>query len=167
MSVQLYSVATMLEVQLREVDDPAEIKAFHDHIESRIVGYKSDFSEYNKNITRYLDENHALNDRTLWQNIATVATAGASFVLGGIAGLIPGSKLAQKVDSLFVDQQKQLKAERVGMATELIEPLSDTERLNAPLQVLETLEKIKSQPVEILQIEGEYYTNFPEILVPA
>ena len=75
--------------------------------------------------------------------------------------MLPGAKLAKKVDELFVDQRKQLKAERVGMAEEFIGQLSDDTRINAPLQVLETLEKIKSRPVKILRIGDEYYTNLP------
>lgn len=161
-SVQLYSVATMLEVQLREVDDPAEIHAYQKQIKSRINGYKTDYAECSAKITQYLNENHVLNDRSFWQNVAAVASAGAGVVLGGIAGLLPGARLAKKVDELFVDQRKQLKTERIGMVEELIRPLSDETRLNAPLQVLETLEKVKSQPVEILRIGDEYYTNLPD-----
>lgn len=131
-------------------------------IKSRINGYKTDYAECSAKITQYLNENHVLNDRSFWQNVAAVASAGAGVVLGGIAGLLPGARLAKKVDELFVDQRKQLKTERIGMVEELIRPLSDETRLNAPLQVLETLEKVKSQPVEILRIGDEYYTNLPD-----
>ncbi len=161
-SVQLYSVATTLEVQLRGVDDPAEIKTYHKQIESRIVDYRTVLAECNAKITQYLNENHVLNDRPFWQNVAAVASAGAGIVLGGIAGLLPGARLAKKVDELFVDQRKQLKAERVGMAEEMIEPFPDEARLNAPLQVLKTLEKVKSRSVEILRIGDEHFTNLPD-----
>ena len=167
MSVQLYSVATLLEVQIREVDNPAEIKAYHEQMEGRILTYKADFSGCSGNITKYLDENHALNDRSLWQNIATAATAGASFVLGGVAAVFPGIKLAEKVDGLFKDSQKKLKAERVEMAGDLIAPLADATRLEAPLQILNTMERVRTQDVEILQIGDEFYTNLPENLVTA
>ena len=65
-------------------------------------------------------------------------------------------------DYTLKERRKQLKTERIGMVEELIRPLSDETRLNAPLQVLETLEKVKSQPVEILRIGDEYYTNLPD-----
>lgn len=167
MSVQLYSVATLLEVQVRELDDAAEIKAYRNQMNERIITYKTDFTECSANISRYLDENHALNDRSIWQNIASIATAGAAAAVGGLFALFPGIKLAHKVDDLFVDQQKKLKAERVEMAGDLIDPLADASRLEAPVQILNSMEQVRTHDVEILQIGSDYYTNLPENVITA
>lgn len=167
MSVQLYSVATLLEVQIRDLDNSAEIKAYYNQMKCRIDTYKLDFSECSARITQYLDENHALNERSFWQTVASVATAGAAAFVGGVLAILPGVKLAKKVDGLFTDQQKKLKDERVEMAGDLIEPLADVTKLEAPLQILENIERAKTQDVEILKIGPDYYTNLPATIVSA
>lgn len=161
-SVQIYSVATLLEIQLNDVDATEELVAYKKQIEKRVAEYRESLEAARSVIEKYLDESHVLNDRSLLQNIATAGTAVASTFLGGIMGLIGGIKLSNKVDEWFSDDQKRRKASHIDLANAYLASVSDEGVLEAPLETIGRMIQVSEEGVEIVLIDGTWYTNLPE-----
>lgn len=161
-SVQIYSVATLLEIQLNDIDAVEELVAYKKQIENRVTEYRESLTEAKAVIEQYIDKSHVLNDRSWLQNIATAGTAAASAFLGGIAGLLGGIKLSGKVDELFTDDRKKRKASHVDQANAYLDPVSDEGILEAPLETIRRMIQVCEEGAEIVLIDGTWYTNLPE-----
>ncbi len=166
-SVRLYGLATLMEVQLNQIYDLKEINAFRRQVEERIHLFIKDFKECRSKVDKYLDENHALNDLTGWQNAAMYGTFGASSAIGGLIGNVSsgisfGGKLAQKVGKHFSYKHKKMKAIREIQAQEQIESRLDEEKLVESLRLFDAYERMNTQTVEFLRVGEEYYTDMPK-----
>ena len=160
-AAQLYCVATLLEVQLRGITDTDELSAYRTQMNTRVEQYLNDYALCENDLSDYLSKNHVLNDRSFLQNLATGATTVVSIALGGIAGIFPGLRLASNVDDLFKDNQKRIKAERVGYVKQFMDELSDVSSLLSPVKAVTNYISSVGKEIDIVKIGDEYYTNIP------
>lgn len=160
-AAQLYCVATLLEVQLRNITDPDELSAYRTQINARVEQFKDDRSSCEQALQDYLDKNHTLNGRSVWQNIATVGTTAVSVALGVKLRIFPSLHLASEVDGLFKNHQKQKKAERVTLAKQYMDELSDVALLESPIHTITAYIDSVGKEIELVKIGDDYYTNIP------
>lgn len=160
-AAQLYGIATLQEVQLRNVTDPNELRKYQEQIERRIEQFKQDYDTGYKAITDYLDKTHALNDRSILQWIASAAGAAAmASSKSGIAANI-GERAFSFVDGLLSDRQKRRKEELVAQINDCFESLKDAIALEAPSSAINLYIETVGQEIEFIRIGEEYYTNLP------
>lgn len=161
-AVQLYSVATLLEVRFSNITNPDELGKFHSQIDSRVEQYKQDNADCEKQLFAYIEQSHVLNDRSLVQNLATAGTVALSAVSSVVSGVFPGLHAAFAVDDLFTEQQKKKKDERIDLAKRYISHTSDVSSLDAPSAAISSFIDLVSARIEIVQVGDELYTNIPE-----
>lgn len=162
-AAQLYGIATLLEVQLRNVTDPNELQKYREQIERRIDQFKRDYDAGYKAITDYLDKTHALNHRSIPQWIVSGAAAGAAMVTGKSGSAAnSGDKAFTFVDGLFSDRQKRRKEEMATQINERFEQIKDTIALESPSSAIKFYIETVGQEIEFIKIGEEYYTNLPQ-----
>ncbi|MBQ2833979.1 MAG: hypothetical protein IJE71_05155 [Clostridia bacterium] len=162
-AAQLYGIATLFEIQLRNVTDPGELLKYREQIERRITQFKQDYDTGYAATLDYMDKTHALNDRSLMQWIASGATVGAAALASGKAGIIAniGGKAFSFVDGLFSDRQKRKKEELSDQVNNCFEPLKDTLSLESPSSAINFYIETVGKEIEFIKIGEEYYTNLP------
>ena len=160
-AAQLYCVATLLEVQLRDISDIDELSKYQTQMNSRVEQYINDYNKCKHDLEEYLNKNHVLNDRSLLQNLTTGSTLFASLALGFASGIFKGIELTSKVDALFNDYQKKKKTERVGSVKNYMDDLSDMSSLLSPVKAVTNYISSVGEEINILKVGDEYYTNIP------
>lgn len=165
LSVQLFSVSILLEIQLSNISDPEELSVIERQIESRVSSFRSSLAKSKEAIINYLNTSHVLNERTWRQNVTAAGTVVASgLLLGGIPGWMAGITLSTEIDKMFHDDQRKRKASHVENASNYLDPISDESILEAPLETIRKMIKIRNEGADIVMINGEWYTNLPETI---
>lgn len=95
-AAQLYGIATLFEIQLRNVADPSELLKYREQIERRTTQFKQDYDTGYAATPDYMDKTHALNDRSPMQWIASMLLTVKYYItdagrLDDICGWLKGS----------------------------------------------------------------------------
>lgn len=163
-AVQIYGIATLLEVQMKNLTDPDELAAFREQINRRVDQYKADQAEAERSMAAYLDKARVLNDRSVLQwAVSGVAALVESLALqrhGAAKGT--GSTAFSLVDGLFSDRQKARKAEIVNQSRSEFAALGDTELLDSPAASIDLFIEAVGREIEYVKIGDEYFTNLPK-----
>ena len=161
-ATQIYGIATLLEVQMRNVTDPDELTTFRTQINKRVDQYKTDREETERTIEKYLDQTHVLNDRSALQWITSSLAAVLPTSVGGLFGVAKAPKIFSLVDGLFTDHQKAQKTEILQKSRSEFAPLRDTTLLDSPASSINRYIDTVGREIEYVKIGEEYYTNLPE-----
>lgn len=161
-AAQIYGIATLLEVQMRNITDPDELTMFRTQINKRVDQYKTDQGEAERTIAKYLDQTHVLNDRSALQWITSSLAAGISSFAGGLFGAVNAPRIFSLVDGLFTDHQKAQKAEISQKSFSEFAPLKDTVLLDSPASSIDRYINTVGREIEYVKIGEDYYTNLPE-----
>ena len=161
-AAQIYGIATLLEVQMRNITDPDELTMFRTQINKRVDQYKTDQGEAERTIAKYLDQTHVLNDRSALQWITSSLAAGISSFAGGLFGAVNAPRFFSLVDGLFTDHQKAQKAEISQKSFSEFAPLKDTVLLDSPASSIDRYINTVGREIEYVKIGEDYYTNLPE-----
>lgn len=163
-ATQIYGIATLLEVQMRNITDLDELMVFREQINRRVDQYKTDQEKAERTIATYLDKTHVLNDRSVLQwvtsGLAGIVSAAAMGWLGVFAGT--SAKVFSWVDDLFKDHQKAQKAEISNQSQSEFAPLKDTALLDSPASSIDLFINTVGQEIEYVRIGEDYYTNLPD-----
>lgn len=164
-AAQLYGLATLLEVQLRNMTDPEELRIYREQIDRRVNQFKQDYAKSHAAVHEYLGKAHALNDRNIPQWIASI-TAGWASTLASVK-ICPAANLGEKVysivDELFSDHREQQKEKISAQASECFALSGDTFALESPATAIDLYIEAVGNEIEFVRIDGEYYTNLPKI----
>ena len=164
-ATQIYGIATLLEVHMRNITDLGELAKFREQINKRVDQYKMDQNTAERAITAYLNETHVLNDRSVLQwvtsGLAGVVSTAATGWIGALAGT--GVKVFSLVDGLFNDHQRAQKAEITNQSHSEFAPLKDTSLLDSPATSIDQFINMVGQEIEYVKIGDDYYTNLPEV----
>lgn len=163
-ATQIYGIATLLEVQMRNITDPDELTIFREQINKRVDQYKTDQEKAERSIAAYLDKTHVLNDRSVLQwitsGLAGIASAAATGWFGVFSGT--GAKVFTWVDALFKDHQKTQKTEITNQSHSDFAPLKETALLDSPASTIDLFINTVGREIEYVKIGNDYYTNLPE-----
>ena len=164
-ATQLYGIATLLEVQLRNHSDPDELRIDREQIDRRVNQFKQDYDKCYKAINTYINQTHALNDKSIVQFMASSAAGALSTLatgkMGAVAGL--GEKAFSSVEDWFSDRRKQQKEKITVRINECFEPLGDMLLLESPSSTINRYIETVGQEIEFVKIGDDYYTNLPEM----
>ena len=163
-AAQLYGIATLLEVQLRNTTDPDELRIYREQIDRRVYQFKQDYDASYAVVHEYLENTHALNDRSILQWIASCVAGAASALATGGIGLFSnlGGKVFNLVDDLFSDHRKQQKEKIKIQVQNSFAPLKDTIALESPASAINLYIDTVGKDIEFVKIDGDCYTNLPE-----
>ena len=163
-AAQLYGLATLLEVQLRNMTDPEELRVYREQIDRRVNQFNQDYEMSYAALREYLEKTHALNDKGIAQWIASGAADLASTLTGRGIDLSPhlGGKILGFVDDLFSDHRKQQKEKISEQVNRRIASLEDTLTLESPAAAINLYIDSVGKEIEFVRIGGEYYTNLPK-----
>lgn len=163
-AAQIYGIATLLEVQMRNITDPDELAVFREQINRRVDQYKADQAEAERRMAAYLDMARVLNGRSVLQwaasGLAGLAETLAAQRHGAAKGI--GSTAFSLVNGLFSDRQKARKAEIVNQSHSEFAALGDTALLDSPDASIDLFIEAVGREIEYVKIGDEYYTNLPE-----
>lgn len=163
-ATQVYGIATLLEVQLRNITDPDELHVYREQIDRRVAQFKDDFAAAQNAVHDYLEKTHALNNRSIVQWIASGAAGVFSAMATGGIGLFAnvGGKAFEFVDGLFSDHRKQQKQKIELQVHDCFEPLRDTVSLESPASSINLYIETVGREIEFVKIGDDVYTNLPE-----
>ena len=167
-ATQVYGIATLLEVQMRNITDSDELATFREQINRRVNQYKTDQDMAECKMKAYLDEARVLNDRSVLQWV-TAGFAGIVIadLTGGIAlglpGIANGQRAFSAVDNLFSDHQKTQKKEISNQNHSEFARLKDTALLDSPALSIDRYINSVGREIEYVKIGEEYYTNLPKV----
>lgn len=159
-ATQLYGIATLFELHLRNITDPDELRTYRDQIDRRVEQFKQEYSQCRQSTEEYLNRTHALNDRSFVQWITSCAVGVISVFITGWFNT--GEKMFSLFDDLFLDHRKKKKEDIFIQANEVFEPLKDTVSLESPSSAINLYIETVGKEIEIVRIGDAYYTNLPE-----
>ena len=164
-ATQIYGIATLLEVQMRNITDPDELVVFREQINKRVVQYKTAQEKAERTIEEYLDKTHVLNDRSVLQWVTSGLAGFVSVASTGWPGVLTGTgaKVFSCVDDLFNDHQKAQKAEISNEIHSDFVPLKDPAFLDSPASSIDLFINSVGREIEYVRIGDDYYTNLPEV----
>ncbi len=134
-ATQLYGLATLLEVQFRNVTDPDELRNYREQIDRRVNQFKQDYKKSRAKIYEYLIEAHISN----------------------------GERLGQRIRSIPSAHRKRQKKKIYAQVNESFSQLGDALALESPATAINFYINAVGKEIEFVWIDGEYYTNLPQI----
>lgn len=134
-ATQLYGLATLLEVQFRNVTDPEELRKYREQIDRRVNQFKQDYKNSRAKIYEYLIEAHISNDESIVQRIRSIPSA----------------------------HRKRQKKKIYAQVNESFSQLGDALALESPATAINFYINAVGKEIEFVWIDGEYYTNLPQI----
>lgn len=164
-ATQLYGIATLLEVQLRNHSDPDELRTDREQIDRRVNQFKQDYDKCYEAINTYINQTHVLNDKNIVQFMASSAAGALSILATGKIGAVAGfgEKVFSSVEDWFSDRRKQQKEKITIRINECFEPLGDMLLLESPSSTIDRYIETVGQEIEFVKIGDDYYTNLPEM----
>lgn len=160
-ALHIYNTATLLEMQISGTLNPDEMEAYRQQIVRRTEEYKEIYKETTKCLYEYLNKCSILNKRQFGDYLLSVGGAAFMAVFGGVAGRINSVSVGKMIDGLIMDKKHKLKEGQLAIVDQYVQELSDTASLDAPVQAIAQYIKATSNGIEIIHMNGEYYTNMP------
>lgn len=163
-ATQLYGIATLLEVRIRNISDPQELVKYREQIIRRSSQFKEDLAQSDVALNDYLDKTHALNDKSVVEWL-TAGTAGAVTTLatGIISAFTHSSNTGYNmIDDFFESRRQKNKEAIVKQVDAYFEPIRNTIALESPASAIDRYIEAVGQEVEFIKEGNDYYTNIPE-----
>lgn len=161
-ATQIYGIATLFEVHLRNITDLSELSVFRDQINKRVDRYKADQDRTEHAITTYLNKTHALNELTPFQSCASILAGIASAFPLGRYGAVFGPKVSSLSNDLFSEYNRITKAEISNQCRAAFALLKDTTLLDAPASSIDLFIDTVDHEIEYVKIGDAYFTNLPK-----
>lgn len=160
-ALHIYSTATLLELQISGTMDTNEMELFRQQIIRRTDEFKVLYDETTNGLLEYLNQCSVLNKRQFKDYV--FAVGGAAFVatFGRFAGLVNGIYVGKKIDDTIMNKKRKLKESQYAIIDRYIQELNDTTTLDAPAQAIAQYIEATRNGIEIIHMNGEYYTNMP------
>jgi len=102
-----------------------------------------------------------LNKRSIVQNVATAATFTAEVLVSPVAKITGKTLITRNVNDSFESQRTKRKEHSIQVADELFGCIGSIDELDSPVNAIDVFIEALKKPIEIVCIDGDYYTNLP------
>ena len=160
-AVQIVAMTKVLELRIKNVMDPEPMAMYRQEIAECIEQYKADYLAGEQACKEYLDHSRVLNKRSAVQNVATVASFAAEVLVSPVAKLTGKTILTRSVNDSFESHRTKRKEHSIIVADELFGYIGSIDELESPVNAIDKFIETLKKPIEIVCVEGEYYTNLP------
>ena len=160
-ATQIIAMTKLLELRIKNIMDPDQMAMYRQEISECIEQYKADYLAGEQACREYLDHSRVLNRRSVVQNVATAATFAAEVLVSPVARLSGRMALTHNINHSFESQRTKRKEHSSKAADKLFGVIGSTDELDSSVNAIDGFIETLKKPVEIVCIEGEYYTNLP------
>ena len=145
----------------KEEMDPDQMAMYRQEISECIDLYKADYLSGEQSCKAYLDHSRVLNKRSIVQNVATAATFTAEVLVSPVAKITGKTLITRNVNDSFESQRTKRKEHSIQVADELFGCIGSIDELDSPVNAIDGFIEALKKPIEIVCIDGDYYTNLP------
>ena len=160
-AVQIVVMTKMLELRIKNVMDPDQMAMYRQEISECIEQYKADYLAGKQSCRVYLDHSRVLNKRSAVQNVATVATFAAEALVSPVTKITGKTIITRNVNDSFESQRTKRKEHSIKAADELFGYIGSIDELDSPINTIDNFIEVLKNPIEIVCVNGDYYTNLP------